>query len=160
MNRLARYCLLVRFLLVSGMFGPECSGAEVTSTRLAAKQPGNAVVQQPVGEKPGWHGWPADAPQPAIAPFTAEQAMKHQELWAVYLKVPVAYTNSIGMKFMLIPPGEFMMGSMSADIEEALKFVDEDGQWQACIKSEAPIHKVILTQPKYLGVGCIPVLRQ
>ena len=30
-------------------------------------------------------------------------------------------TNSIGMKFMLIPPGEFTMGSTPAEIEEALK---------------------------------------
>ena len=59
----------------------------------------------------GWHGWPADAPKPAIAPFDAEQAKKHQEAWAKYLGVPVEYTNSIGMKFRLIPPGEFLMGA-------------------------------------------------
>ncbi len=59
----------------------------------------------------GWHGWHADAPQPAIAPFSSEQAKKHQKEWADYLKVPVEYTNSIGMKFRLIPPGEFIMGS-------------------------------------------------
>ena len=37
----------------------------------------------------GWHGWPADAPKPAIAPFDATQAKKHQEEWAAYLTVPV-----------------------------------------------------------------------
>ena len=48
------------------------------------------------------------------------------------------------------------MGSTPAEIEEALKVAagDEEWQkhWQECIKSEAPQHKVILTQPIYLGV--------
>ena len=97
----------------------------------------------------GWHGWSADAPPPAIAPFDAEQ---HQAAWAKYLNVPVEYTNSLGMKFRLIPPGEFTMGSTSAEIEEALKEVGTDKRWQAYLKSEIPQHKVILTRPIYLGV--------
>ena len=101
----------------------------------------------------GWHGWPAEAPPPATAPFNAEQAQQHQEAWAKYLDVPVEYTNSIGMKFRLIPPGEFTMGSTKEEIEEALKFELGDGRWQECMKSEAPQHKVILTQPIYLGVN-------
>ncbi len=102
----------------------------------------------------GWHGWPADAPKPAIAPFDAAQAKRHQEAWAAYLKIPVEYTNSIGMKFRLIPPGEFTMGSTAAEIEAALKDVEpSDKHWQGCIKSEAPQHKVLLTQPIYLGVN-------
>lgn len=49
------------------------------------------------------------APKTAIAPFNAEQAKDYQEQWAKYLGVPVDYTNPIGMKFRLIPPGEFWM---------------------------------------------------
>src|SRR4029450_1387494 len=62
------------------------------------------------------------------------------------------YTNSIGMKFVLIPPGEFTMGSTPAEIEEALPCVGDDTYLQACIRSEAPQHKVILTQAIYLGM--------
>ncbi|MBI5758122.1 MAG: SUMF1/EgtB/PvdO family nonheme iron enzyme, partial [Planctomycetales bacterium] len=101
----------------------------------------------------GWHGWPAEAPPPAIAPFNAEQAQQHQEAWAKYLGVPVEYTNSLGMKFRLIPPGEFMMGSSPAEIETALNFANEGKKWEDCIKSEAPQHKVINTRPIYLGVN-------
>lgn len=87
---------------------------------------------------PGWHGWPDDAPPPAIAPFDAEKAKQHQEAWAKYLNVPVQFTNSIGMKLMLIPPGEFTMGSTLDQIDEAVKFVGGHKHWQECIKSEAP----------------------
>jgi len=105
-----------------------------------------------IDPQPSWHGWPADAPQPAIAPFDAAQAKLHQEAWAAYLGVPVEYTNSLGMKFRLIPPGEFLMGSTAEEIAAALKSVGEDKHSQECIQSEAPQHKVILTQPIYLDV--------
>jgi eukaryotic-like serine/threonine-protein kinase len=109
---------------------------------------------QPLEDNPqsGWHGWPVNAPPPANAPFNAEQARQHQEAWAKYLNVDVEYTNSIGMKFMLIPPGEFTMGSTPEQIEEALEFVRGVEHWENCVRSEAPQHKVILTQPVYLGV--------
>ena len=69
----------------------------------------------------GWNGWPADAPKPAIAPFTADEAKAYQEAWAKCLKIPADYTNSIGMKFVLIPPGEFLMGSSDEQIAAAVK---------------------------------------
>jgi serine/threonine protein kinase len=98
------------------------------------------------------HVWQSDAPPPAIAPFDAEQARQHQEAWAKYLKMPVEFTNSIGMKFRLVPPGEFMMGSTPEEVEEALKWFVGDKQWHGPIRSEAPQHKVILTNPTYLGI--------
>ena len=120
---------------------------------------GTAVVEnRPDGNtpttQPDQTGWPAGAPQPAIAPFDAAQAAKHQEEWAAYLKVPVEYTNSIGMKFRLIPPGEFLMGSTPEEVEAALKEADpNDKNWLGFIQSEAPRHKVILTRPVYLGTN-------
>jgi eukaryotic-like serine/threonine-protein kinase len=59
-------------------------------------------------------------PPPAVAPFDAEQARQHQEVWAAQLGIPVEWTNSIGMKFVLIPPGEFAMGSTEQDVERLL----------------------------------------
>ena len=46
---------------------------------------------------------------------------------------PKTYTNSIGMKFVLIPAGEFMMGS-------------EEYDW------EKPVHRVKISKPFYLGL--------
>jgi len=92
---------------------PKGSKVEITESGMKPDVPGKASN--------GWHGWPAEAPPAAIAPFDAEKAKQHQEAWAKYLGVPVEYTNSIGMKFRLIPPGEFLMGSTEKEIEEALR---------------------------------------
>lgn len=54
-------------------------------------------------------------PPLSIAPCSADQARNHQQAWAKHLGVPVEYTNSLGMKFMLIPPGEFMMGAIDVE---------------------------------------------
>ncbi|MCA8989875.1 MAG: SUMF1/EgtB/PvdO family nonheme iron enzyme, partial [Planctomycetaceae bacterium] len=107
---------------------------------------------EPLSKQTEWHGWPADAPPPAIAPFDAAQARKHQEEWAKYLGVPVEYENSIGMKFRLIPPGEFLMGSTPEEIEAALKQFPDKPEEQLWIQSEGPQHRVVLTQPFYLGL--------
>ena len=66
-----------------------------------------------------------------------EKGKKEQEEH-VHLKVEEGaeektYTNSIGMKFALIPAGEFMMGSEESDLEK-------------------PVHNVTLKKPFYLGV--------
>ena len=74
-------------------------------------------------------------PAPAVAPFDADQAKRHQEAWAKHLGIPVELTNSIGMKLVLIPPGEFMMGSaesaeetlMAAAIDRARKEYGMEG---------------------------------
>ena len=56
-------------------------------------------------------------PPLAVAPFDEKQAKDHQAAWAKHLGVPVEITNSIGMKLVLVPPGEFMMGSPKELIE-------------------------------------------
>jgi len=118
------------------------------------KAQGDQGVQGAQGVKQvSWQGWPADAPQPAIAPFDAAQAQKLQAEWAKYLRIDVEYTNTLGMKFVLIPPGEFTMGATPEEMATALKdILPDDKHWRECIKSSAPQHKVILTQPIYLGV--------
>ncbi len=94
-------------------------------------------------------------PPLAIAPFDAEQARTFQERWARQLGVPVEITNSIGMKLVLIPPGEFMMGSPKELIEEELKAHGDDqglGQWyKERLAGEGPQHRVRITKAFYLG---------
>jgi formylglycine-generating enzyme required for sulfatase activity/serine/threonine protein kinase len=110
------------------------------------------VASGPLAAPNSGYAWPADAPPPAIAPFEAAQAKAHQEDWTKHLGVPVEYTNRIGMKFRLIPPGEFLMGSTPEEIEAALPIVGVDSTWQECVRAEGPQHRVVLARPYYLGV--------
>ncbi len=92
------------------------------------------------------------SPPVAKAPFDVAQALKHQEAWAKYLSVPVEYTNSLGMKFRLIPPGEFEMGPTSSELEAQLNGWRSNEHWTTHLNSATPQHHVILTEPWYLGV--------
>jgi formylglycine-generating enzyme required for sulfatase activity len=96
-------------------------------TPAPAPEPQSATQPQVAGTEPPL----------AIAPFDAAQAKRHQEAWAAYLGVPVELTNSIGIRLLLIPPGEFMMGSPDSDEDAA--------------PAEKPQHRVRITRPFYLG---------
>lgn len=113
---------------------------------------GVGSVNHPLINAEGWHRWSGDAPPPAIAPFDAAQAQAHQEAWGKHLGVPVEYENSIGMKFRLIPPGEFLMGGTPEEIADALKAVGGDEHWQRCVRSETPQHKAVLSRPIYCSI--------
>lgn len=115
----------------------------VTPTRPAKKR---ALVASTAST------WPKNAPIVPVAPFDFEQIRKVQLLWSKYLKVPIERTNSIGMKLVLIPPGEFMMGSSPEEIDEALKAVPDNKEFRNYINSEAPRHRVVLMQPYYIGM--------
>jgi formylglycine-generating enzyme required for sulfatase activity len=92
------------------------------------------------------------SPPPAVAPFDAAKAKEHQENWAKHLGVPVETANSIGMKLVLIPPGEFTMGSPKELIEEELKRPGIEDWYKDHLRGEGPQHRVRITKPFYLGV--------
>jgi formylglycine-generating enzyme required for sulfatase activity len=96
----------------------------------------------------------AATPPLAVAPFDAATAKAHQAAWAKHLGVPVEITNSIGMKFMLIPPGEFDMGSSEADVAKLLeqaKTTKQPEWYNTLLRAEAPKHRVRITKPFWLG---------
>ncbi len=75
---------------------------------------------------------------PLVAPFDSHQAKALQKAWADHLGTPVQITDSVGMKFNLIPPGEFTMGS--PDLE-----ADRGG--------DETHHLVRITKPFYLSAN-------
>jgi formylglycine-generating enzyme required for sulfatase activity len=90
------------------------------------------------------------APPPmAVAPFDAETAKSHQQAWAKHLHLPVELTNRIGMRFALIPPGEFMMGSSQEEFES---MVERFPALKDILEAEQPQHRVRLTKAFYLAL--------
>lgn len=93
-------------------------------------------------------------PAGAVAPFSAEEAQQHQQRWAKYLRLAVEETNSIGVKLVLIPAGEFDMGSSPEEIERLLKASTrnkEDAVYLDRLRSEGPRHRVKISKPFYLS---------
>lgn len=90
------------------------------------------------------------ASRPALlqSPFGAAQIKESRDAWAKYLGQPIEITNSIGMKLILIPPGEFQMGSSDADVAAAIK-AGADATW---VKNEQPRHPVRIMEPLYVGI--------
>ena len=55
------------------------------------------------------------------------------------------------MKLVLIPPGEFQMGSSKELIEEELRLNHGDGNYRGHLLGEGPRHRVRITKPYWLG---------
>jgi len=67
------------------------------------------------------------------------------------LGVPVAFENSIGIRFVLIPPGTFMMGSRdsAAEVARRCAMPNAAAGW---FLDEHPRHKVTLTKAFYMSI--------
>jgi formylglycine-generating enzyme required for sulfatase activity len=59
--------------------------------------------------------------------------------------------NSLGMKFVLIPAGEFMMGSDESPDSLARSYPQYDRKRLKDLSDESPVHKVRITHAFYLG---------
>lgn len=101
---------------------------------------------------------PADSttPTPAVAPFDAIAARSHQAAWAAHLGVPIETRNSIGMTMVLIPPGEFLMGSTPSELASLARDAGQLGlDPQATdftnLESEMPQHRVVFTKPLWMA---------
>ena len=67
------------------------------------------------------------------------------------LGVPVVFENSVGMRFVLIPPGTFMMGSKDspAQVVRHCAMPNVQAGW---FHDEHPRHKVTLTKAFYMAI--------
>ena len=87
----------------------------------------------------------AEAPAASVGDARSQPEMpswakvsKEQIAGAGKLGIPVAFSNAIGMKFVLAPAGEFMMGSPE----------DEQDRYPV----EGPRHKVTFAKPFYISI--------
>ncbi len=92
--------------------------------------------------RPGDNGPPPNQ-QPTAAP------LKHGA---------TEYTNTLGMKFKLIPAGKFTMGSPREEIDRCCKLEEARNDWAGrYLRSEGPDHPVEITRSFYLGVTEVTV---
>ncbi len=78
-----------------------------------------------------------------------------QEEAAKKLDVPVAFENSVGMRFVLVPPGKFMMGSRDTAEEVARRCAMPNAQ-AGWFVDEHPRHEVTLDRAFYLSIHEVP----
>lgn len=64
---------------------------------------------------------------------------------------PRIIQNSLGMKFVLLPAGEFMMGSDESPESLAKVYPQYGRERFLLLFDEAPVHKVRITRPFYMG---------
>ena len=94
---------------------------------------------------------PATGAKPKAAISTWAKISPAQTAAAKKLGVPVAFENDIGMRFVLIPPGTFMMGSRdpSAEVARNCAMPNASSGW---FLDELPRHKVTLTKAFYMSI--------
>ncbi len=122
----------------------EQNSAEKTTAEKAVKQPpekktpAKEPLSRPPAKKPGT---PSKKPVPVLSLMVIGILLAGASAivlgWGEAPGNPETYTNSAGMEFVLIPDGEFMMGSPSGE-----SGADAD---------ENPLHKVMIGEPFYLG---------
>jgi formylglycine-generating enzyme required for sulfatase activity/serine/threonine protein kinase len=114
---------------------------------------GTAKKTTPLARAAGEGSGVRAAPPLAKPTMFAIEAAQVQKQWAEHLGVPAEETNSIGMPLVLIPPGEFEMGSapeeIGAEIERA-KNKESQGYLDR-VSSEGPRHRVKITKPFYMA---------
>ncbi|QDU25093.1 Serine/threonine-protein kinase Pkn1 [Anatilimnocola aggregata] len=92
------------------------------------------------------------APPPAKAPFNVSEAKAHQAAWAEYLGTKVETTNTLGAKMVLIPPGEFLMGSTPEQVEAAVQAgLRQQRDLSNDYLNELPQRRVSISRPFAIG---------
>ncbi|MEZ6043576.1 MAG: SUMF1/EgtB/PvdO family nonheme iron enzyme [Planctomycetaceae bacterium] len=93
-------------------------------------------------------------PPAASVPFDRSQAEQYQEAWARFLEKPVRTTTSTGIPMCLIPPGDFVRGKTSEEIDSLMMAMEKKDLPDWCLSAlsfELNQHRVAITPPFYIG---------
>jgi len=88
---------------------------------------------------------------PSASPDPASQTSPQATPSEPEKEITVDLGDGVTMKMVLIPAGEFMMGSHES-AEEVAKAFDFDASSLKWLKTEHPQHRVKISKPYYLGV--------
>lgn len=90
----------------------------------------------------------------AAVPFDAQEAADLQRAWSERIRTPVEFKNPEGLKFRLIPPGTFTMGTTVSDANAMIRELTAAGAGEFekfTAGSATPPHEVEISQPFYLA---------
>ena len=131
---------------------------EYVAGTLRLMHGGRVLDEAQVPELSSQPAGPPIAPPRATAPFDEDVAKEHQLAWADYLGVSVereiALPDGVELAMVLIPPGNFVMGATSADMEECMRYARTTKQewFEYTFENQAPAHRVQLTRPYFLSI--------
>ena len=94
-------------------------------------------------------------PPPLVAPFDEATASRARKAWASFQQAEEEQKSSLEMQFVLIPPGEFLMGSTPEQILQA-KRADRTLKGDLALE-EQPQHQVELSRAYYIGAHEVTV---
>jgi formylglycine-generating enzyme required for sulfatase activity/serine/threonine protein kinase len=120
------------------------SSANPKESKVVKANEGQALAAEIQSKPPDTRRAEGVRPPILVAPVSTAAAKKAQADWADFLKVPTMATNTFGMKFRLIPPGDFLMG---APDDPALTEMHPTETERA-----RPAHRVRITNPFYIGM--------
>jgi len=132
------------------------SDEELVCASLAADEPATDAIAHDRTASSGLDNQSkaSQAPPPLVAPFTADAIKKSQQAWARHLGLSVEYTNIIGVTCLLIPPGEFDMGSTNAETDHLVQEAKAQERPQPYVERvphERPRHRVKISRPFYMS---------
>lgn len=114
-----------------------------------------SVTAEPVVPEP-----PIVREPPPVKPLSADEAAAVQVACADQHGLPAQFTNALGIKYRLIPPGEFEMGATPEEHRDVLAQLtrEKGSDYEKFVASSSvPRHRVTLTQPFYLGIHEVTV---
>jgi formylglycine-generating enzyme required for sulfatase activity len=100
--------------------------------------------------------WADERPPSVKVPFDEQQARDVQRQWATHLADEVTVTNSLGMKMVLVPPGEFRQGASRQELDAIAREIEQDNSvaggmktWSIdhIVPNEGPDHAVRISKP-------------
>ena len=113
------FIALAVWIIVKNEKGQEVNRIQVPDYHSVELVPARTGAANPKVE-------PAGPPKSLVAPFDAAAAQAGQQAWARHLNTTVEQKNSVGMTLVLIPPGEFVMGSTPEENALGVKMAQDE----------------------------------
>ena len=99
--------------------------------------------------------WPVEMPDPVLVNDTPERIREVQQAWADFLKLPpqmeVPLGAGVNIDLELIPPGEFMMGTLDETLKNTKASTTQQKIKYQVLTADLPYRLARITQPFYMS---------